>query len=522
MPASIPRPALRAPRPLLLAVVALLAVACERSDPIAPQASAPRPAVAPPPAWLAPTTNALWSGSFSFDELPLVGNVSQGTASGTAINEAGIVVGSTQGYLDGVGVSVMRATRWSAVGPQHLGVLPPYHSGKHSWAMDVNDAGVVVGSSYAGPAAGGCCLPIRGFVWTDGAGMQALASMAGAVDRETRATAINNAGQIVGTAMAADGSYRAVLWPTADASPIDVSVPGSTFTSASDINDAGVVVGGASFGASVSAYRRTAAGGHQLLPGLGGSVADARAINGGGAIVGVAEVADGTQHPFLWTAAGGTIDLGLPPGAVDARARAIDDAGRVVVSAGYIDEGSGDWQERAWLWVAGDWIPLHLPDRAWTVATGINESLVLTGATLSTSGIGSGPARWQVTLTPVAETPTFTFTGFFPPVDNPPALNRAKAGSAIPVKFGLGGDHGLDIFTPGFPASQPIACAAGAALAPVEQTVSGGGDTLRYDAAADQYIWVWATDRSWAGTCRRLTVRLVDGTERFADFSFVR
>ena len=32
----------------------------------------------------------------------------------------------------------------------------------------------------------------------------------------------------------------------------------------------------------------------------------------------------------------------------------------------------------------------------------------------------------------------FSFTGFFPPVDNPPTWNKAKAGSAIPVKFRVG------------------------------------------------------------------------------------
>jgi hypothetical protein len=32
----------------------------------------------------------------------------------------------------------------------------------------------------------------------------------------------------------------------------------------------------------------------------------------------------------------------------------------------------------------------------------------------------------------------FTFSGFFAPVANPPALNVLKAGSAVPVQFSLG------------------------------------------------------------------------------------
>jgi hypothetical protein len=38
----------------------------------------------------------------------------------------------------------------------------------------------------------------------------------------------------------------------------------------------------------------------------------------------------------------------------------------------------------------------------------------------------------------------YNFSGFFQPVDNLPTLNIAKAGSAIPVKFSLGGDQGSE------------------------------------------------------------------------------
>jgi hypothetical protein len=45
----------------------------------------------------------------------------------------------------------------------------------------------------------------------------------------------------------------------------------------------------------------------------------------------------------------------------------------------------------------------------------------------------------------------YTFAGFFAPVDNRPIRNTVKAGSAVPVKFSLAGDHGLAIFTAGYP-----------------------------------------------------------------------
>jgi hypothetical protein len=37
-------------------------------------------------------------------------------------------------------------------------------------------------------------------------------------------------------------------------------------------------------------------------------------------------------------------------------------------------------------------------------------------------------------------------------IDPFPALNIAKGGSSIPVKFSLSGDKGLDIFAAGYPA----------------------------------------------------------------------
>ncbi|GIH07542.1 hypothetical protein Rhe02_56090 [Rhizocola hellebori] len=112
----------------------------------------------------------------------------------------------------------------------------------------------------------------------------------------------------------------------------------------------------------------------------------------------------------------------------------------------------------------------------------------------------------------------FTFTGFFSPVDNPPTVNAVKAGSAIPVKFSLGGNQGLDIFAAGSPYSQQIACDSGAPVDDIEQTVNPGQATLTYDPLTDQYTYVWKTSKPWSGTCRRLTVQFRDGSQQFALF----
>ena len=46
----------------------------------------------------------------------------------------------------------------------------------------------------------------------------------------------------------------------------------------------------------------------------------------------------------------------------------------------------------------------------------------------------------------------------------------------------------------------------------IEQTVAASGSGLSYDAAAGQYVYVWKTDKSWAGKCMRFELGLNDDT----------
>ena len=114
----------------------------------------------------------------------------------------------------------------------------------------------------------------------------------------------------------------------------------------------------------------------------------------------------------------------------------------------------------------------------------------------------------------------YHWAGFFPPVDNLPTLNLAKAGQAIPVKFSLAGDQGLDIFAAGYPKSEYIACNSTMPLDDVETTLQAGASSLSYDPSSDQYTFVWKAEWSWAGTCRQLVLQLVDGTVHHANFRF--
>ena len=111
-------------------------------------------------------------------------------------------------------------------------------------------------------------------------------------------------------------------------------------------------------------------------------------------------------------------------------------------------------------------------------------------------------------------------TASTPPVENPPTVNVVKAGRAIPVKFSLNGDQGLEIFEEGYPKSIPIICNNTPASGVIEDTVNAGMSSLSYDTETGQYIYVWKTEKKWANTCRKLVVLLNDGTYHEAYFIF--
>jgi hypothetical protein len=188
---------------------------------------------------------------------------------------------------------------------------------------------------------------------------------------------------------------------------------------------------------------------------------------------------------------------------------------------------------------------LNLPANITTTATGNSQAVVtysasatdlvdgsvpITCAPASGSSFPVGTTTVNCSATDAHEntangsftmTVTYAFTGFFQPIDNLPTLNKAKAGSSIPVKFSLGGNQGLNVFNAGFPTSKTTPCGTTAAEDVIEVTVTAGRSSLSYDATSNQYIYVWKTEKAWAG-CRTLTVKFADGTVKQADFHFVK
>jgi hypothetical protein len=135
-----------------------------------------------------------------------------------------------------------------------------------------------------------------------------------------------------------------------------------------------------------------------------------------------------------------------------------------------------------------------------------------TGATDNAGNTNSASVTYAV---------AYNFTGFFQPVDNPPTCNTVKAGQAIPVKFSLHGYQGLNILASGSP-SVAIGSCTGVPVDAIETTVTAGNSSLSYDPISDQYVYVWKTDKAWAGTALRLSVELADGTTHYARFSFTK
>lgn len=106
-------------------------------------------------------------------------------------------------------------------------------------AMDVNDAGLVVGA--VGPNTG---WEKDAVAWTSGGALSYLPPLT-ANQRSSFAKAVNNRGDIVGHVRGSDGKRKAVLWIRSGAgwaSPVVVSGKGWDSSFAVDISDRGQVV----------------------------------------------------------------------------------------------------------------------------------------------------------------------------------------------------------------------------------------------------------------------------------------
>ena len=107
-----------------------------------------------------------------------------------------------------------------------------------------------------------------------------------------------------------------------------------------------------------------------------------------------------------------------------------------------------------------------------------------------------------------------TFGGFRPPIDDRPAVNQVNAGATVPVKFTLAGGGDSLLLD-----SQPVDCTSLVPTGEAPQPIGSPGST-GLSRIGDEYHVNWTTDASWAGTCRRLTIRIPAASDAVAYFNF--
>jgi hypothetical protein len=87
------------------------------------------------------------------------------------------------------------------------------------------------------------------------------------------------------------------------------------------------------------------------------------------------------------------------------------------------------------------------------------------------------------------------------------------------VKFSISGNQGQNALD-GAPTSAKVDCVQGAAEQLIDKTLDLRASHLEMTRGTGEYRYDWKTSASWAGTCRKLVVTLVDGSRHEAVFRF--
>jgi hypothetical protein len=157
------------------------------------------------------------------------------------------------------------------------------------------------------------------------------------------------------------------------------------------------------------------------------------------------------------------------------------------------------------------------------------EGTVPAGAALDTSRVGgksfevrTSDRAGNSTSKTVSYSVVYDFDGFLRPLQNLPQVNRWKAGQPVPARFSLGSFRGPAPVAAGYPKVAPVDCGATAQPAAGERA---RGSWKRAPRGAKRrgwtYMFLWKTEKKWAGGCRQLVLKLDDGTTHRVELQFV-
>jgi probable HAF family extracellular repeat protein len=427
-----------------------------------------------------------------------------GTLGGTnsfsrRINNFGQVVGESQI----TGNAAYHAFLYSGGTLTDLGT--PWGTG-NSYGYGINDSGQVTGPAYL-PGAG----IMHTFLYSDG-DMIDLGTLGGGTT--SWGTSINNSGQVVGASDCAGcaGYWHAFLYDGGTMYDLNDLIPpssGCILTVATGINDYGQITGYMSI---IGENKQTS---FLLTPGAAASVPEGTDV----------PVALSQQIDLTFTnvvSAGTVTNIFVSPETLAPTPNFIIVGGAsynittdvifdgfVTVCISYDPDGmSFDQQMQLQI------IHYSYNTKKWENSM---EKLAVDIENKRVCGVFSSLSPFAVVK------PTTVFNGFFSPVDNPPTVNNAKAGQAIPVKWRLTDADGTPVSDPAsFKSltSYSIGCNdfLGDPADSVEEYAAGASGLQYMGDGVWQYNW--KTPKSYAGQCRTMVLITGDGNKHEAYFKF--
>ena len=250
------------------------------------------------------------------------------------VNNAGQVVGRSATAL-----GVDRAFIWTAGGGIRALSGPPAIA--YSVATAINNAGVVIGLHSGGAG---------GFRWTESEGYESLGGLSPGGEGGTFPTALNDAGLIAGNSrvVGPPNEDHLVAW-TRSSGLVDIDTLSSAYSLPTAVSERGEIVGSrlaTSTSTRYHAFVSTRATGMVDIGTGRGVESGLGPINDYGLAAGIINYANDIQRAAYWTRGSGLRDIGTFGGRFS-RTHDVNKLGQIVGSA---DDRAG--QDRAFVWTA--------------------------------------------------------------------------------------------------------------------------------------------------------------------------